>query len=645
MRARVIASFATVGALVVTGLVSPSVAQAAAPSRVGLAKSSPTWVAKAKHLGKTPDSAAVSLKVYLSPKGGTAALQAAVAKVSTPGSASYRKFLSSAQYHASYDPSAATVTSVSKWLASAGLKVVAVGDYNSYLQVSGTVSGAQKAFGTTISTYSYDNKTAQANESLLSVPKTIAGAVSSVTGIDTLPAINKPAASTPAPPSDSFVNARPCSLYYGQLAAKTTGDYHTPLPKLKGKTLPYSVCGYTGVQLRTAYEGATDLTGAGVTVGVIDAYASPTIVSDVTQYASKHGDAGYAPGQFTQNNASSYTHTDTSATGCGASGWFGEQTLDIEAVHAMAPFANIRYYGAKSCYDDDLQTTLQKVVNENKVDLVTNSYGEPDQALTGDAIAAFENTVLQGSLQGISFMFSSGDNGDELSNTGLKQTDSSASDPYVTAVGGTSDAIGSDGKFIFQTGWGTVKSTLNANGQGWTSIGFTSGAGGGYSTLFDRPAYQNSAIASDAPAGRAVPDVSMDADPTTGFLVGQTELYPNGAIHYGEYRIGGTSVASPLFTGMTALLLEHAGGRLGFLNPLIYGKSTAKAFTDIKGQSPDYGNVRADYANANDPSDGVVYSVRAFNQDSSLHVTKGWDPVTGIGSPNPGWLTAVLPVS
>jgi subtilase family serine protease len=127
-------------------------------------------------------------------------------------------------------------------------------------------------------------------------------------------------------------------------------------------------------------------------------------------------------------------------------------------------------------------------------------------------------------------------------------------------------------------------------------------------------------------------------------LIGLTQTYPDGSEHYGEYRIGGTSVASPLFAGMTALLLQHAGGsRLGLLNPTIYHQFGSKSFTDIQGTPPNAGNVRVDYANGVDPTDGLVYSVRTFNQDSSLQIAPGWDDVTGIGSPNANWLTSVSP--
>ena len=253
-------------------------------------------------------------------------------------------------------------------------------------------------------------------------------------------------------------------------------------------------------------------------------------------------------------------------------------------------------------------------------------------------MAAYEQVFMQGALQGIGFMFSSGDNGDELANTGSKQVDYPASDPYATAVGGTSDAIGADGTFKFQTGWGTVKYNLNPDGNGWTSVGFTSGAGGGASSLFNRPSYQNGVVPGSNGAGRAVPDVGLDADPTTGMLIGETQTFSDG-VYYDEYRLGGTSLASPLMAGQTALSQQHAGGRLGFLNPTIYSAKSKSAFTDVAGSPTDVGNVRADFANTQDDSDGVLYSVRLFNKDSSLSIAPGWDNVTGVGSPNAKWLT------
>lgn len=597
--------------------------------------SSPNWVGQARYLGHVKASTPVSFRVLLAPQGGVEGLKAAVANVSNPHSRSYRHFLSASQFHARYDASADTVKQVSAWLAGRQLSVTGVEAHHRYISVTGSVAKTEAAFGSRINRYQHAGQTVQANATVLKVPPTLAPFVSAVSGLDTT--THKMKHQT-APPPPGFANARPCSLSYGQVLAKRQADFKTPLPKFKNKVLPYSVCGYTGPQFRAAYEGDTNLTGSGVTVAITDAYAAPTIAADANRYAVSHGDGAYARGQLTQVLPKSFRKE----ADCGPSGWFGEETLDVEAVHAMATNAKIRYYASSSCFDQDFLKTLAKVVDENKAQLVTNSWSDVEQNETSDQIVSYQRIFLQGAMQGISFLFSSGDSGDEVARTGLKQVDYPASDPYVTAVGGTADAIGADGSFAFQTGWGTQKYTLTNKGTGWTSLGFLYGAGGGSSSLFNQPVYERGVVPAGQGAGRAVPDVGLDADPNTGMLIGETQTFPDG-VRYGEFRLGGTSLASPLFAGMTALLLQHSGGPLGLLNPVIYAQAKGKqgTFTDIKGAPKDPGVVRADFVNGVNSDGGVIYSVRTFNQDSSLSTAKGWDPVTGVGSPNSTWLTSV----
>jgi len=125
-------------------------------------------------------------------------------------------------------------------------------------------------------------------------------------------------------------------------------------------------------------------------------------------------------------------------------------------------------------------------------------------------------------------------------------------------------------------------------------------------------------------------------------LVGETQTFP-GSVRYGEYRIGGTSLASPLMAGFLALTEQAAGAKQGFINPKLYKVAKNKPgelLTDVAGPGPDAGNVRADYANSVDPSGGILYSVRTFDQDSSLTVGAGWDDVTGNGVPTPKFISA-----
>jgi subtilase family serine protease len=632
-----LSAMAASGALVAAGLAAAPTADAAA-SRVPLARTAPSWVAGANSLGRAPASGTSTFRVFLAPRGGLDALKAAVAGVSDPSSPSYRRFLTAGQYHARYDATASTVSTVGGWLRSQGLHVTSVEAHHRYLAVRGDNAAVQKAFGVAIDRYRHKGRTVVANTHRLSVPAAVKPYITTVTGIDTTPHLVRHRHTRPAaPPPAGFRNARPCSRYYGEIQATLQADGTTPLPRFRGERLPYAPCGYTGSQFRAAYEGDSSLDGSGVTVAITDAYSSPTIRGDARRYAARNGDAGYASGQYTQvRDPSAYRAQKL----CGPSGWYGEQTLDVEAVHAMAPGADIRYYASPSCYDDDFLATLAKVVDEDRASVVSNSWGDAGEQVPAAEVVAYDQVLLQGAMQGISFLFSSGDSGDELAVTGLRQPDFPASDPYVTAVGGTADAIGSDGSFEFQTGWGTDKFSLSSDGRTWAPAGFLYGAGGGVSRLFGQPAYQRGVVPARFGGGRAVPDVGLDADPNTGMLIGETQAFPEGD-HYDEYRIGGTSLASPLFAGMTALTLQHAGGRVGFLNPVIYRRAGGPAFRDVKGTPADAGDVRADFANGLDASDGVLYSVRTFNDDSSLKVRSGWDDVTGVGSPTPGWLTSV----
>ncbi len=126
----------------------------------------------------------------------------------------------------------------------------------------------------------------------------------------------------------------------------------------------------------------------------------------------------------------------------------------------------------------------------------------------------------------------------------------------------------------------------------------------------------------------------MDADPSTGFLVGQSQTFPNGSVKYSEYRIGGTSLASPLFAGVTAVADQVAGGSLGFLNPSIYKLSGTAAVTDINhGRKVTDGVVRVDYANGFNAADGTIVSLRTQNQTGTIYTRAGYDDATGVGSP------------
>lgn len=381
-------------------------------------------------------------------------------------------------------------------------------------------------------------------------------------------------------------------------------------------------------------------------IAITDAYASPTIAYDAGTYAKRNGDAAWKSGQLRQVLPAQYTRTEE----CGAAGWYGEETLDVEAVHAVAPGAQVTYVGAASCYDEDLLDSLSKIVDNHLADLVSNSWGETEDAQTPDLAAAYDQVFQFGAVEGIGFYYSSGDDGDEVASSGTKQVDIPASSAWVTAVGGTSLAVGKGDKYLWETGWGAEKAVLSADGRSWTDFpgAFNSGAGGGTSRTVAEPYWQKSVVpdalakANSAGGNRVVPDIAAIADPNTGFLVGQTQTMPDGTTQaYDEYRLGGTSLAAPVIAAVQALAQEARGGKpLGFANPAIYARYGSKAYHDVTDNPTGSGLAvaRVDYVNGYDATGGLTTSVRTLGKDSSLKAVKGYDDVTGVGTPAGGYV-------
>jgi subtilase family serine protease len=596
----------------------------AAPSpRATLTGSAPPWATSSNFKGATATSDSVGFRVYLGWRGDAAATALAV---STPGSASYGKYLTPAQFRQQFAPTQADVNAVKNWLTSQGFTVDYTPTNNLYVAAEGTVAQAAAAFGTTFGQYSVDGLTLTSPSADVSIPSSLAGTVDAVVGLDQSAAlVHTDHVIADAPPSAGFRNARPCSAYWGEKQA-------TDLPAFQGQHLYYAPCGYVSAQLRGAYglSGAGD--GSGQTVAIIDAYASPTIVQDVNTYSSRHGLPTFKGGQFSQVVAPG-TMKRPENSRQDPQGWYGEETLDVEAVHSMAPGANIVYVGAPNNYQD-LDAALNHVVNNHLAQIVTNSYGWTTELLPNGYIKPYEDILEQAAAEGIGVYFSSGDNGDETQVMGYRTADWPASSPWVTAVGGTSLGVGASNQRLFETYWGTDKYLLKSGK--WTSIGWLYGGGGGESRLFPVPSWQTSPYS----GGRVVPDVSMDADPNTGMLIGQTQSFPDGN-YYDEYRIGGTSLASPLFAGLMAVADQAAGHAHGFVDPALY-RAGAAAYNDVYASSTDpLGDVRVDYANGVDSSAGLLYSVRTFGDTLTLHSTPGFDDATGLGTPTASFIKAL----
>ena len=521
-RLRVAAAAIAAGALTLGTLVTATAAQAATPRRA-IAHTHPAWAVPAKRLGsKAVTSGSVNARVYLAPNH-QAELASAVAIVSSPTSRSYRHFWTASAVSKEFAPSAAEVASVKSWLTSAGLdvtKVSASHPAGAYIGVRGSVAAASKAFGVTFGTYrGPDGQSARAPSQAATAPSSVASSVLAVSGLDTAKSQIKPAL---PPPGPNYWVAKPCSTYYGQLTA-------TNKPKAYGRHQPWTNCGYTPSQVRGAYGvTASKMTGQGQTVAIVDAYASPTMHTDANQFAKTVGDPKFAKGQYQQFQVQPYNSQKI----CGPAGWYGEETLDVESVHGMAPAANVRYVAAGSCFDSDLLAADGAIVTNDLASIASNSWGEPAQYET--LAYAFDYTFELGALEGIGFFFSSGDNGYEGpgENPGVSpqdQVDYPTSSPWVTSVGGTSLAIGKSKSYQWETSWGTLLDPLihlKNGGKKWqyTPPGkypdyYGGSGGGGVSTEYSQPSYQAgvvpTSLATKLPDGttsstpmRVVPDAS-----------------------------------------------------------------------------------------------------------------------------------------
>jgi len=190
-----------------------------------------------------------------------------------------------------------------------------------------------------------------------SVPAVLAGTVLGVTGLDGMPHYVRTQTlprGNPRPPA-AVIQPTPCSQAYGQITANRAAN-GSPLPKFDGPHRRYGTCGYLPQQLNGAYgTDTTGYTGRGQTVGIVLWYASATQPADVNRFSRAHDWPQFRPGQYHQVLPGSFNQ----GRFCG--GVQQEQAIDITSIHDMAPDANVVYYGAGSCFDDDLLDALARV--------------------------------------------------------------------------------------------------------------------------------------------------------------------------------------------------------------------------------------------------------------------------------------------
>lgn len=330
----------------------------------------------------------------------------------------------------------------------------------------------------------------------------------------------------------------------------------------------FSIAAYSMKLLRYAYNTTSLLSkginGKGYNVGILDFYGSPTVTQDLEQFDKIFGIR--PPPSFKIVPIGPYDPNLGATTG-----WDGEIALDVESANAMAPGANITLFAANGALPLVAPIAF---IDQTNVDVVSQSFGIFEWLFNQfDALTFVFNALLAdqyymlGSLEGITFLASSGDAGGSGYSAGPEgDVIYPSSSPYVTAVGGTTTYIsnGTSGYLIRQTAWSNLPFVPFAVNFG--------GGGGGVSIVEPRPWYQSSInVPRSYPNGRMTPDLAL-----------QSSVYPGSYIVLaGNVEIsGGTSEASPLLAGLLTLVMQNQKTKLGLINPYLYSVGQNPALTN-----------------------------------------------------------------
>ncbi len=352
---------------------------------------------------------------------------------------------------------------------------------------------------------------------------------------------------------------------------------------------------YSPQELRVAYGVqpliAQGYRGEGQTVLIIALVEAPTFQEDINTFDQQFNLPPVTPQIVSIGQAVSYNQNNASLVEAAQ-----EVELDVEVVHAFAPGAGIKLMMISSVGNSIDPTTLLQVerysVDHHLGQIITQSLGFPESEFGGHQsfVQDYTNFTRQATTQqGITFFADTGDNGAQ--GTQFNQTATvifPASDPWVTAVGGTS---------------------LARTGQGYSESAWE-GSGGGVSTLFAEPDYQRQYLPSETQTllmgHRGLPDVAADADPRTAMVC---------YILTSWVQCGGTSASTPFWAAIIAIADQLAGHPLGFINPGLYKLGVAR---------------QGDFRDITSGSNGVQTGRVSIN---GFQATAGWDAVTGWGVP------------
>ncbi len=407
----------------------------------------------------------------------------------------------------------------------------------------------------------------------------------------------------------------------------------SPSPRSRGVCGSGETC-YTPQQLQVAYGVkpllARGIDGRGETVvlpELAESQPNPPSVTDLRQ------DMAAFDGLFHLRAARMRVVSTLAGS---HSPWlaFGEEVLDAEVVHALAPDANLVILLLPSTSLDNTPNAIAAALAELRLGpalggvMSISAAGQiGGEHCVSRAQAGHLNTALQVAVsRGLTVVAASGDIGAAAYQcdlysalTGTPPVNPArgilllASDPFVLSAGGTALTASHAGAWISETAWGL------ASGNPGNAGGSFQASGGGFSELFARPSYQ--AGVPGIGADRGVPDVSADASDRTGVAV----AFRNGTQDMVESH-GGTSASAPIWAALIALADQYAGRHLGLVNPAIYRIA----------RSPRYHQAFHDITTGNNTVQFPPTTVTGYQ------TAPGWDPVTGWGSPNARVLIPLL---
>jgi len=391
----------------------------------------------------------------------------------------------------------------------------------------------------------------------------------------------------------------------------------------------FAVACYEPAQLEQAYNlwplYRQGVEGQGSTIVIVDPWGSPTIRQDLSSFDKTFGLP--APSSFKIIQPAGAVHFDPASSD--ELLWARETSLDVEYAHIIAPYANIVLVETPLS-ETEGTTGFPQIVQAEKyvishypVDVISQSFGATEETFPGrDSVEALRGAYFDAYRSHVTVLAASGDSGAADVGPGGSSyylspvTDWPASDPLVTAVGGTQLHLNASGNHASpDTAWNDTDS-MAANQFIYGDNGpHPMASGGGTSELFGRPDYQHD-VADEVGDGRGVPDISMSAA-----CNGAVDVYMSvPGLRPGWYPTCGTSEATPLFAGIVALAAQWAHQRLGLINPALYRM--------YEYNLPGIVNVTS--------GNNTV----SFFQDGTLQTVQGssaWDrysTVTGVGTVN-----------